>query len=310
MTTLAIDGGASAAKWQLRTDDGTLIAGGRAAPLHGHLFDTAARQEGLAIVKAIAAETRRFGTPDIVIAGITGLDSRSEPAKWLHDVFCREFAVSSQAVLVADDLWFVSFGLLEPGKGLLVYAGTGAIAYHVTADLKVMRAGGYGYLVDDPGGGFWIGARTMTWWLRRMEAGETVTGTLSGLLQARFKSTLWNDIRPQIYEGGRSFLASLTREVTEAAETGDPDAIRILAEAGRELGEMANRLFAATRIARADLCFAGGIVACGDLVRQPLIAALNPAISFTEVAVDNAQAFHKAVAKYGAEGLSGMLAAR
>ncbi len=310
MTILAIDGGASAAKWQMRADDGTLIAAGKAQPLHGHLFDDSARQAGLAIIEDIAAQTRGHAAPDIVIAGITGLDSRSQPGRWLHEVVSRIFKLAPEAVLVADDLWFVSFGLLEPGKGLLLYAGTGAIAYHVTTDLKVMRAGGYGYLVDDPGGGFWIGAKTMTWWLRRMEAGQTVAGALSDQLHSRFGSTAWNDIRPQIYEGGRSFLASLTREVTAAAEMGDPDAIRILAQAGGELGEMANRLFAATRIAHADLFFAGGIVACGDFVREPLMAVLDPAISFSQVKVDNAEAFHHAVARYGPQGLSDLLASR
>ena len=309
MTILAIDGGASAAKWQLRTDDGTLIDSGRAEPLHGHLFAADARNASRAIISGIADATRRSAVPDIVIAGITGLDSRSQPARWLHDTISTEFGVAPQAVLVADDLWFASFGLLEPGKGLLAYAGTGAIAYHVTADRKVLRAGGYGYLVDDPGGGFWIGNAAMTWWLRRMETGETVTGALSDKLRSRFGSTAWSDIRPKIYEGGRSFLASLTHEVMAAAELEDPDARRILAEAGSELAGMANRLFAAARIPQADLVFAGGIVACGRFVCDPLIAGLDPAIAFADTAADNGQAFYQAVVKYGPQGLSELLAA-
>ena len=38
--------------------------------------------------------------------------------------------------LISDDLFFVFLGLSSPGKGLLVYAGTGCIAYHLTKDYK------------------------------------------------------------------------------------------------------------------------------------------------------------------------------
>lgn len=310
MTILVIDGGASAAKWQLRSDDGVLMADGRTKPLHGHLFDTAARHASHSIITDLAAEVLRHGRPDVVVAGFTGLGSRSQPALWFHETLSGIFGLAAQSVLVADDLWFVSFGLLTPGRDLLVYAGTGAIACHVTTDLKVRRAGGYGYLVDDPGGGFWIGSHSVRWWLRRLETGDAVSGVLNDLLTARFGSTEWNAIRPQIYEGGRSFLASLTHEVTRAAEAGDTDAIRILADAGTELGAMANRLLRATGISRAEAYFAGGIVACGAFVKEPLISALDPAISFASAVVDNAEAFYRAAAKYGPKGLSDILAAQ
>lgn len=305
MNILAIDGGASATKWRLAGPGGEVRAEGRAAPLHGHLFSPDAKRVSAAIIADICREISSHGACRSVVAGITGLDRTSDAAEWYRATLG---ALShAPTTLVADDLFFVYLGNSAPGEGLLVYGGTGSIGYHLTETAHILRSGGYGYLVDDAGGGFWIGQQALRAWLRSMEGAGTHDTQLDAALSARFGTRSWRDIRKEVYGGGRSMVASLTHQVCAAAALEDATAAGILRAAGDELAGLANRLLAATGRTEAELTFVGGLRACGADLEAGLSRSLAPGISRKAEVQESTVAIFAAIDRYGIDGLQALM---
>jgi N-acetylglucosamine kinase-like BadF-type ATPase len=162
----------------------------------------------------------------------------------------------------------------EPG--VLVIAGTGSVAYGQNATGGVSRIGGFGYLIDDAGGGVSIGQAALRAALRAAEGRAPATVLLS-MVSARWGG--WPQIRRLVYGegGGRMLLASLAPLVAKAARRGDRVARGILADAGRALGELV--VTAATDLGLLRDPFSvfpvGGVFEMGDLVLDPMRKVLT-----------------------------------
>ena len=303
MNILAIDGGASSTKWHLAASDGRQIASDTAGPLHGHLFDEASRAAGSDTLRGVCSAAGECGQVDVAVAGITGLARCSEVASWLGRTMANALALPMGRVLVADDLRLTYLGLVEPGSKLLLYAGTGAIGYHIDGEHNAVRVGGHGYLIDDAGGGFYVGRQALRHWLRALDAGAEPVGSLAGELAARLGSKEWEVIRQKVYSGGRGFVAGLTPAVLAAAESGDPTAIGILESAGSELGRMANRLLQATGRTSTESVLIGGMVNCAAFLIPSLNNELDGGSTCEPMMIDTARVMCDAVRKYGIDSL-------
>jgi N-acetylglucosamine kinase-like BadF-type ATPase len=240
---LGIDAGGSSTKWALADENGVLIVGGRVAPLSGHLYSAEARTTARITLETLL-EALPGGVPiSAVYAGVTGLSANTEAARWL-EARCAD--VFGARATVVDDMDLAYRAHYAPGAGVIVYAGTGSIAYHLTAQGGVRRAGGRGYLIDDAGGGFWIGARGLQAVMREFDAGRTPDNPLALLILEHIGSAHWDDIRAHVYGGGRSAVAAIAPLVGRAADHGDPQAKAILESAGAELAALAGRLLEQT----------------------------------------------------------------
>ena len=272
---LGIDAGASSTRWRLEQADGRIVAEGRGAPITGHLFTPEAQAAASAAIVAIGIELARHGKPDFVTAGVTGLSIDSEPAKLLQLAFAEVFDVPVERVAVQDDLRIAYLGAFAPGDGILVYAGTGSIAYHLTSDQTIERAGGHGFLIDDAGGGFWIGRQALCALLRRRDERREGTSLDRALLSA-IGGGDWPTIRAFAYGGGRQAVASLARVVSDAASQGDGEAAVLLALAGRELARICQALI--DRLGLLPVALAGGVARGAPLLMEGLRRALGSGV--------------------------------
>ena len=73
-------------------------------------------------------------------------------------------------------------GGLAGREGVAVLAGTGSIALARSADGREARSGGWGYLLGDEGGAYWLGRQAITAYLRWLE-GRGPAGVLVDLVQ-------------------------------------------------------------------------------------------------------------------------------
>ena len=268
---LGIDAGASSMRWRLEDAHGHLVAQGTGAPITGHLFTADAQASAGAAMLAIGAAVARHGRPDAIVAGVTGLSADSEPARLLQHAMAQAFAMPAERVAVYDDLRIAYLGAFAPGEGILVYAGTGSIAYHLTPEQRVERCGGHGFLIDDAGGGFWIGQQALRALMRRRDQNHDATALDGALLQA-IGSAEWPDIRAFVYGGGRQAVASLARVVGEAASQADDAAAMLLSRAGGELARLCQGLI--DRLGPLPVALAGG-VAGSPLLLDGLRGALG-----------------------------------
>ena len=308
MSILAIDGGASAAKWRLQAPDGSVLAQGTTSPLHGHIYAPKDKQTARALLTEIRAALPAGIVPDQIVGGIAGLAANSPATRWYFREIREVFAIDPAHIFVSDDLGMVFLGNFEPGQGMVLYAGTGAIACHVTRDFQVKRAGGYGHLIDDKGSGYWIGKTALKLFLRGLEESRDVSSSpLFSRLAAQFGGTDWDKLKPQIYDGGRPLIASLTLQVNAAAQDGDSTALSILRQAGHALADLANRLSERLRPPVRQVAFLGGVTRTARLVADPLAARLNVGLTLAPSAIGDAQAMCRATEKYGADGLRQIL---
>lgn len=273
---LGIDAGGSSSRWLLRSSNGTVLGEGRTGPLTGHIFSENDTQLGrfISILEAVKA----VRSPDALVAGITGLHPGTVAVKLLAHAVKDVLGLTPERTVLRNDMHVAFAGAFNPGEGVLVYAGTGSVAYHETATGEVVRAGGYGYLIDDAGAGYWIGHQGLKALFRLFDAaGEPSETPLAERLYARLGSREWPEIMPVVYEGGREFVASLAPAVAEAERMGDKAAKRILEQAGAELarlaGDVQGRLGTPLPVA-----FAGGITRLSEVVKEGLEAHLNTSV--------------------------------
>ena len=270
---LGIDAGGSSTRWLLRSGGGTVLAQGQTGPLTGHIFSDNDAQ--LARFSGVLEAARAVHPPDALVAGITGL----HPGTVAVNLFARAvkdvLGLTPECTVLANDMHVAFRGAFGPGEGILVYAGTGSVAYHETATGEVIRAGGYGYLVDDAGAGFWIGQQALRALFRQVDTtGRPPQTPLAEALYARLGSRDWPQIMPVIYAGGREFVASLASAVGEAERAGDRIARTILEQAGAELARLA-RDVQGRLPAPLPVAFAGGITRLSKTVQEGLETRLN-----------------------------------
>ena len=237
---------------------GQSVAHGTADPLSGHIFSKAAEDNAKRVIAEIARNVVKTGRPLGIVAGITGLSREAPAVGIMRSIFSSVFRVPEERVFVAEDMWIAYLSYFALGEGILIYSGTGSIGYYLTEAKDVIRVGGLGNLIDDGGSGFWVAREALKTVLRTEEErpGAGWTMTLGKTLAAAMGGATWNDVRAFVYGGDRGKIGALARAVADAANTGDPTALRILEEAGRELARLANSLM--KRIGPRPVALVGG----------------------------------------------------
>lgn len=170
--------------------------------------------------------------------------------------------LASDRILVTDDARIALTGALAGQPGVVVIAGTGSIAFGRNDKGRAARAGGWGYLFGDEGGGFWIVREALRAALGWEEGWGSPTALRAMLLNATGARNV-NDLMHRCYtpEFPRPRTASLAVLVNYVAETGDPAAQRILSAAGRELARLGravrDQLFESSQ--SVPCAYAGGV---------------------------------------------------
>jgi N-acetylglucosamine kinase-like BadF-type ATPase len=243
---LGLDAGGSGSKWTLWRD-GEVRAAGVAPAFTAALLDTPA---GAAALRDLAAGLP--ASPDGVHAGVPGLSRDSGRAAQVGQALALALGLSAGQVSVEGDLDLAYRAHLSHGAGVLLYAGTGSVAYHVTAAGEVVRAGGRGYRIGDDGGGFDLGRHALRTLTDALDAGTLDPGQPPATPLAREVAAItggldWPTLRAFAYgTPGAAALARLAPAVGRAADQGDPDATRIVTQAAASLAELARRVLART----------------------------------------------------------------
>ncbi|MEF2277320.1 BadF/BadG/BcrA/BcrD ATPase family protein [Deinococcus sp. YIM 134068] len=235
--TLGLDAGGSGTKWTLARR-GVPVARGVVPPLTAALLGTGAGQQTLQTLADALPER-----PAAIHAGLPGLSAGSAAAHTAQNALAEALNLSPDRVSVEGDLDLAYRAHLTPGAGILLYAGTGSIAYHVTRAGEVVRAGGRGYRLGDDGGGFSLGRAALRWLTDRLDEGEVPASPLAAEISDVTGWLDWDTLRAFTYGmPGAAAIASLAPAVGRAADGGDRVALALLDEAARALADLARRV--------------------------------------------------------------------
>lgn len=282
MLTLGLDAGGSATRWVLLDAlHDVVVARGEAGPASGHIFDPAVRRRTFEAIETIVAQVRPHGMPERVAGGITGLGARTPEALELATRLSEGLGTPLAFIALGDDLWIQARGLFPAGDGGILYAGTGSVAYGIDASGRAVKIGGYGVVIDDAGGAYWIAAQGLRAVVRRREEGRG-DGLLAEALAAEIGASEWPTIRVAVYGRDRGGVAALAVFVARAAAAGDVEARGIIEQAGQELARLGTIL--ATRLPCRRLAAVGGAFRL-----DPLLLSATAARLPSDMTLDNAE---------------------
>jgi N-acetylglucosamine kinase-like BadF-type ATPase len=230
---LGIDGGQSSTTALLADEEGRVLGYGRGGPCN-HLSGEAGRQKFFRAVGAClqkVCDAAGLSPETITFAAVClGLSGGAED----KEVYAREL-IRSHRYKFTNDADIALSGATAGEPGIIIVGGTGSVAFGRNAEGRTARAGGWGYIFGDEGGGFVITRQALRAALRFEEGWGPPTSLRDRLLSASGAASA-NALLHQFYAAlDRPYVASLAALVTEAAQSGDAVASGILSETAAEL---------------------------------------------------------------------------
>jgi N-acetylglucosamine kinase-like BadF-type ATPase len=275
---LGIDGGQSSTTALIGDPSGRVVGYGRGGPCN-HVSGPEARTKFLGAiggcVGAAAAQAGITGDPLFhFVAACSGFSGGAKDKAYLLDeIFTADHK------LVTHDAQIALVGATGGEPGVMVISGTGSIAFARDVEGKTIRAGGWGYVYGDEGGGFDATRQALRAALRMEEGWGPSTSLREKLLTTTGASDA-NDLLHRLYtpEFSRSQVAAMSKLVDEAAREGDAVAIQIFDRAAEALADYAR---AARRVVFGEdstvpvRCVGGGFNS--DLLRNAFAARIEAA---------------------------------
>jgi N-acetylglucosamine kinase-like BadF-type ATPase len=277
---LGVDGGGTRTRFALVDADGHLLAEAqRGTTYHPHVGLDGVRAilaEGVAEVLAATGHT----SADIAHA-FFGLPAYGEDSHATAELQQFPAAILGHDRYACDNDMVCGWaGSLACADGINIVAGTGSIGYGQRRGTAA-RAGGWGEAFSDEGSAYWIAMRGLNAY-SRMSDGRLPKGPLHTIFNAHFQLENDLDICAHVYGNAyaRGDLAQLSRQVEEAAQAGDAQAIGIFRDAGSELAQVCDALRIRLKFERGEtvpVSHSGGAFRAGDLLLAPLRDALHAA---------------------------------
>ncbi|GHF75375.1 N-acetylglucosamine kinase [Streptomyces thermodiastaticus] len=244
--------------------------------------------------QAVAAATPPWLRPRVraVAAGLAGCSALPGNAGAAHArsalrAALTELGIRPEVVTVLSDTEIALAGAPgSPGDGLVLIAGTGAVAARITGGITVATADGNGWLLGDSGSGFWLGREAVRSALASLD-GRGAPTALTPAVLAHYLGEMAPDepatpaaaqrLRDRlvraVHERPVVDLACLAPLVAQTADRGDPVARRLLSGAAEHL---VDTLDALSPRPGQTLVTTGGLLGPGGVLLGPLTRRLAP----------------------------------
>lgn len=215
---VGIDGGGTKTEFVLFTREGTV---GEVLVKEGSNPNDRGIEESLRILTDGLDQLLRGQIPQAVFCGIGGVslpEYQKAIITRLKERFHTYVGADSDAANV------LSMGR-DPDNSMAIICGTGSCVF-VRKGKQRHRIGGWGYLLDPAGSAFDVGRDALRHTLA-VQDGMEKTSRLSEKVQERIGGQVFDNISA-VYSGGRPYIASFARVVTELAAEGDETCLNIL----------------------------------------------------------------------------------
>jgi N-acetylglucosamine kinase len=263
---LGVDGGQSGTTAVIGDETGRILGTGTAGPCnHAATGEGRAKLER-AVTGSVGAACAQAGLDAAGVCFEAACFGMSGGPDDKREILAATLRV--ERLVVTNDAVISLAGATTTGQGIVTIAGTGSIAFGRNPAGRTARAGGWGYIFGDEGGGFDI-ARQAARAVLRLEEGWGPPTVLRETLLGATGSESANQMLHRFYTGEwpRSRVATLARLVDGAAVEGDSVALGILRGAARELATLAGavreELWALE--AQLEIAYIGGVFQSGIL---------------------------------------------
>lgn len=160
-------------------------------------------------------------------------------------------------VVVGNDRDSAMATAFREGDGLIVIAGTGAVV-HGRKDGVNERAGGWGQLLGDRGGGYHVAMQALRSVLTHCDMNDEVSPLAQDILRMLALNRL-HDLIDWVSQADKMSIARLAPAVFEAARRGDPEILKIVREGAEILAGFANAVAQRLEFAAPPVRLFGGL---------------------------------------------------
>lgn len=257
---LGIDGGQSSTTALIGDETGRVLGAGRGGPCN-HVYGPEGRPKFLKAISGCvdgACKNAGLDSGTIVFrrvcAGFSG--GPADKAALLGQT------LRADSLDVTTDALIALSGATAGDPGIIAIAGTGSITYGRNAAGETARAGGWGFVFGDEGGGFDIVRQALRAVLRHEEGWGPQTA-LGEVLLGETNAADANDLLHRFYttDYPRPKIAGYSKLVDQAAANGDAVARGILLNAAQQLATAASavrsQIFEPRQ--RATVSYIGGV---------------------------------------------------
>jgi N-acetylglucosamine kinase len=234
---LGVDGGQSSTTVLIGDESGRVLGAGEAGPCnHAGAEEGRARFES-AVKEGLEAACARAGLDAATVRFESACLGMSGGPEDKQAILAGTLRVGR--LIVTTDAAIALSGATATGQGIATIAGTGSIAFGRNAEGRTARAGGWGYIFGDEGGGLDIARQALRAALRMEEGWGPPTSLRQSLLDSTGGRNA-NQVLHLFYtaEWSRSRVAALASLVDTAAAGGDAVASMILNRAAVELATL------------------------------------------------------------------------
>ncbi|MCL2832275.1 MAG: hypothetical protein FWD78_03810 [Treponema sp.] len=271
-----IDGGGTYSRIAVTDRDGNVVAGAEAGSTNIY---SVTRDEVLANLGKLldgAVKTAGIKKSDLKAGCLGSAGLGREGEQMLFRGFFDTLLGSEFPVKLCSDAEILLCGGLRGLEGYCLISGTGSAAFGRSADGRLVRAGGHGYLLGDEGSASWIGRTAIARVLRSLEGRDISTQMLPQILKTTRLDNSGDLIQYVHHDADKARIAALAPAVTSAAEAGDPLALDILHTGARELALLVCSVVKQSPwINRRELVIAGGVIEHNGIIAGGLREILS-----------------------------------
>ena len=217
---IGIDGGGTSTRTALSID-GTVKASYKtgASNIYAVGLKNAIKAITDGIDNCIADAGLNRQTPMSIHIGGAGMGNMQNKAK-LKEILAPFYP--SSIINISDDIAVLTPELGDNRSGIILIAGTGAIAYGQNINGVTIRSGGYGWRLDDEGSSFYVSKEAIKRTLKSIEQMDLKT-SLDKALCRHYRIKTVDEIIYYINDDNRkkNDYSSFTPEVIRQAELGD-----------------------------------------------------------------------------------------
>ncbi|HMQ70642.1 MAG TPA: BadF/BadG/BcrA/BcrD ATPase family protein [Ignavibacteria bacterium] len=185
--------------------------------------------------------------------GIAGAREESDRKK-LQTAFRKK--LDFRNIHIHTDAMTALYGAFEGEDGIILISGTGSVLYGLVKG-KITRVGGWGRIIGDEGGGYWIGKRALNLLGKEFDKGNETL--LAKNLKEEFGIDR-NNLNDRIFHQNFD-IQKITPVVIRSAEKGCKLSLQVVSEAVKDLTEHIRTFLSITGV-RKKICvaFIGSVI--------------------------------------------------
>lgn len=278
---LGVDGGGTKTEAVIADLDGHILGIGKSGTSNYQVVGL--KQSVASITEAIKSATENAGLNiqnyEVACLGLAGAGRPDDRLILLSAI--KELKISEVIIIKHDaEIALAGATILQPG--VIVIAGTGAIAFGINPSGEEKRSGGWGSILGDEGSAYYIGRRALIASCKAYD-GRGCPTTLLNAITEFWKLKDFDSIIKKVYNSANSTqdIAGIAPLVSKAAENGDDVAIDIIKDSAKELALSAISVIQGLKMQDKSfpVAFSGSVFNAGDLILKPFeehIISISP----------------------------------